>query len=143
MKECPQCHNMAQDSDKFCKTCGTPLADVQPLPAEQPASQAAEEQAAVPAVEEQAAAQVSSADKKRPPRNKLPFIIAAAAVVLLGVIGIAVKSHTSDKPKEIIEVPADDAIASLEKIYASRKFDDSLDMSHVFGDPERRCFLCS
>ena len=142
MKECPQCHNMAQDSDKFCKTCGTPLADVQPLPAEQPASQAAEEQAAVPAVEEQiaapaveeqAAAQVSSADKKRPPRNKLPFIIAAAAVVLLGVIGIAVKSHTSDKPKEIIEVPADDAIASLEKIYASRKFDDSLDMSQHPG----------
>ena len=133
MKECPQCHNMAQDSDKFCKTCGMPLADVQPLPAEQTVSPATDEQTAAPAVEEQTAVPVPAADKKRPPRNKLPFIIAAAAVVLLGVVGIAVKSNTSDKPKEVIEIPAEDAIASLEKIYASRKFDDKLDMSQHPG----------
>ena len=124
---------MAQDSDKFCKTCGTPLADVQPSEAEQPAEPAVEEQPASTVSKDTADVLAAPTAKKRPPRSKLPFIIAAAAVVLIGVIGIVVSKNNSDKPKEIIEVPADDAIASLEKIYASRNFDEKLDMSQHPG----------
>ena len=150
MKECPQCHNLALDSDKFCKQCGTPLEAVPVMAQEQAVPQPAasdEPAASEPAVSGESAAPEPAApvadsamdtagtplEGKRPPRKKTPFLIAAAVVVALGIIGIIVGTRNSDKPKEIVEIPVDDAVESLKGIYDSREFDEKLDLSQHPG----------
>ena len=151
MKECPQCHNLALDSDRFCKQCGTPLEDVPVIEKEQEVPEpAVSKEPAVseePAVSDETAVQEpvaaveagtaetagTPAEGKRPPKKKTPFIIAAAVVVALGIIGAIVGTRNSDKPKEIVEIPVDDAVESLKGIYDSREFDEKLDLSQHPG----------
>ncbi len=125
MRECPQCHTPALETEKFCRKCGTPLP-----PFEQPAADTtAPIQPAAPNPGEPA---------DSPKKKKIPVIPIVAAVAVLAVIGLIFGLTRSGKPgsakkPQVVEMSADDAIEQITKNYSSRTFDESLNLSEHEG----------
>ena len=142
MRECPNCHTPVLDTDKFCKNCGTPLDAPQAgqtVTAEVPAAvQTASEE--MSAADQTAQAEVPAAQETKPVKKSRVKIIAAAVVIALAaVIGVLIAtqrsggSGKSGGSKKVIEIAPEEAEAALAKIYDSREFDESKDLSQHPG----------
>ncbi len=126
MKECPQCHSVVLESDKFCKNCGCPLAQavVQDETTQETVSAQSDEANTLP---EQAA-------KANATKSRLPLLIALiAAVVVIGAAIGVIRSKQSERKPEVVEMPTEDAIEQISKNYGGRIFDEKLNLKEHPG----------